>query len=135
MPSPGGAAPAPRGFRFLRGTLIAGALYDFLFAAVMLGAPTLVAGPLRLPLPGEAFYLRVLAVLLVMVGAVYLVAARDPARHRPLVAIAIAGRFCGFLAFASAALGRPELAGLWFVASGDLAFSLIHLAASRRIWR
>jgi hypothetical protein len=70
-----------------------------------------------------------------MVGAFYLVAARDPAAHRALVAIAIAGRFCGFVALASGALGRPELAGLWVVAGGDLAFCLAHLACSRGLWR
>jgi len=135
MSSPGAVPPPAGGFRLLRGTLVAGAVYDFGFAAVMLGAPGLVTGPLRLPLPGESFYLRVLAVLLAMIGSVYLVAARDPRRNRALVAIAIAGRSAGFLALSSAAAGRPELAGLWVAAGGDLAFALLHLAASRGLWR
>jgi len=135
MPSSRAVAPSAGGFRLLRGSLVAGALYDFCFAAIMIGAPALATEPLRLPLPGETFYLRVLAVLLGIVGSVYLIAARDPHRNRALVAIAIAGRFGGFLAFASAAIGRTDLAGLWIVGGGDLAFSLLHLTASRGLWR
>jgi len=126
----------PRGaLRALAGSLVAGAVYDFLFAASMLVAPGLIARTLILPLPGEAFYLRVLAVLLTIAGAVYLVAARDPRRQRALVGIAIAGRCAGFVVMAGSAIGRPELAGLWVPALGDLAFSLLHVALGRDLWR
>ena len=63
-----------RRFRFLtllRASLVVGALYDLLFAFLMVLAPGLVASRLDLPLPGESFYLWLLAVLLTMVAAVY----------------------------------------------------------------
>lgn len=128
--------PDPRpAWRPLRGTLIVGALYDFAFAAVFLAAPEVVAVSLAVPLPGERFYLWLVAVLLAMVGATYLVAARDPRHYRPLVAIAIAGRAAGFVALALAAMSRPDLAGLWQPAAGDLLFALAHLATGWRLWR
>jgi len=130
MPATATAAPVSSAARPLAWTLVAGAAYDFCFAAVMLVAPGVVARPLALPLPGEAFYLRVLAALLAIAGAVYLVAARDPLRNRPLVAIAIVGRLAGFVALGGSAIGRPELVGLWLPAAGDLGFCLAHLVAS-----
>jgi len=123
------------GLRALSATLVAGALYDFAFAAAMLVAPGSLAHALSLPLPGESFYLRLIGVLLVLVGAVYLVAARDPAAERPIVALAIAGRAAGFLALALSLVGRPDLRGLWIPALGDLAFALLHAATSRHLWR
>jgi hypothetical protein len=130
MPATASLESASRGVRPLAWSLVAGAAYDFLFALLMLLAPGLVARQLALPLPGEPFYLRVLAALLAIAGAVYLVAARDPLRNRQLVAIAIVGRFAGFLALGGSALGRPELAGLWLPAAGDLGFALLHLATA-----
>ncbi len=124
----------PAGFRPLRLTLIAGALYDFAFAILFVAAPGSVARLLALPLPGERFYLWILAVLLAIVGATYWIAARDPRRFRPLVGVAILGRAAGFLAFAAAALAAPGLAGLWVVGAGDLAFSLAHLATARGLF-
>jgi hypothetical protein len=124
----------PAGFRALRATLTAGALYDFVFAILFVAAPGGVARLLALPLPGERFYLWILAVLLGIVGATYLVAARDPRRFRPLVVVAIAGRAAGFVAFAAAALSTPGLEGLWVVGGADLAFSLAHLATCRGLF-
>ncbi len=123
------------GLRALSITLILGAVYDFLFAALILAAPRSLSQALALPLPGEPFYLRVLAVLLAMAGAVYLVAARRPGELAPLVWIAVVGRFAGFAVMAASALHRPELTGLWLPASGDLAFSLAHLATGWRLLR
>jgi hypothetical protein len=134
--SPGfvGAPPGGR-FRALSISLRVGALYDYVLAGLMLLAPGLLQRAFALPLPGEAFYLRALAVLLAMVATVYLVAAIDPAAHRSLVAIAILGRSAGFLAFALSALGEPRLAGLWGPALGDLAFALVHAITARGLWR
>jgi len=124
-----------RNTRVLAATLVAGAVYDYLFAALFVFAPGFLAVTFDLPLPAEAFYLRLLAVLLVMVGTMYLVAARDPASYRPLVAIAIAGRLLGAIGLAASAYGRSDLAGLWPPAAGDLAFALAHALAARGIWR
>ena len=124
-----------RRFRALAASLLLGAIYDFVFAALMLAAPGVLERGFALPLPGEAFYLRLLAVLLVIVGFTYVVAARDPQAHRPLVALAILGRFAGFLVLALSAVGEPRLAGLWGAALGDLAFAFVHAVAGRRLWR
>jgi hypothetical protein len=92
----------------------------------MLLAPELPARLLSLPLPGETFYLDLLAVLLSMLAILYLVAAEDPRRYSAVVLVASIGRCAGAVAFALAARGRPDLAGLWPLSAIDLAFGLVH---------
>lgn len=119
-----------RRFRFLvllEGSLVAGAVYDLLFAVVLVAAPQVPARLLDLPLPGERFYLWILAVLLAMVAALYLAAARDPRRYSAIIAVAIAGRIAGGLALGLAALAGQGLDGLYTLAGIDLAFGLAHL--------
>jgi uncharacterized membrane protein (DUF4010 family) len=101
-----------RRFRFLallQWSLVAGAVYDLLFAACMVVAPGVPARVLRLPLPGEPFYLWVMATLLAMLAALYLLAARDPRRYSGVIPVAIVGRLVGALAFAFAAFENPGL--------------------------
>ena len=112
--------------RLLRWSLWLGALYDGVFALAMLVAPGLPARLLHLPLPGEPFYLWLIAILLLMLGALYVVAATDPRRYDAIVAVAIAGRLAGAVAFAAAALAKPALGGLWVCCAGDAAFGLAH---------
>jgi hypothetical protein len=112
--------------RLLRASLVLGALYDLGFAAFMVLAPQVPTRLLSLPLPGERFYLWLFAVLLSMLGALYLVAAEDPRRYSAVVLVAAAGRCAGAAAFALAAVGRPDLHGLWPLAAADLAFGLAH---------
>lgn len=122
------AAPFARRFRalvFLQASLVAGAVYDLLFAFLMVAAPGLPAQLLRLPLPGEAFYLWLLAILLAMLAAIYLLAAHDPRRYSGVIAVAVAGRILGSLAFAWAAFREPHLArGLLPLAACDLLLGL-----------
>ncbi|HEX5760844.1 MAG TPA: hypothetical protein VF121_16765 [Thermoanaerobaculia bacterium] len=118
-----------RRFRFLRLlqlSLLAGALYDAAFALLLVARPQLPARWLDLPLPGERFYLWVLATLLLMLAALYLEAARDPRRYSAVVAVAIGGRLLGSLALLAAALPRPDLAGLLPLSAVDGAFGLCH---------
>jgi hypothetical protein len=110
----------------LRASLVLGALYDLAFAAAMCFAPQLPARLLDLPLP-PGFYLYVLATLLSMLAALYLVAARDTRRYSAIVAVAIAGRLAGGILLLAAALGSG-LAGLYPLAGADLAFGLAHAA-------
>lgn len=123
-----------RRFRFLallRGSLVLGAVYDLAFALLMVAAPGVPARILHLPLPPlpeGAFYLWVLAVLLAMVAALYLLAARDTRRYSGIVAVAIAGRLLGALAMTIAALSGPGLEGLYPLAAADAAFGLAHAA-------
>lgn len=120
-----------RRFRFLKlleGSLLAGAAYDLAFALLMVAAPGVPAEVLGLPLPGERFYLWILAVVLAMLAALYVAAARDPRRYSAVIAVAIGGRILGGLVFALAAATGQGLSGLWPLAAADLAFGLAHLA-------
>ncbi|MCH9646914.1 MAG: hypothetical protein K0U98_01675 [Deltaproteobacteria bacterium] len=107
---------------------MAGALYDLIFAGVMVVAPQMPAKLLNLPMPGETFYLWLMAIFLVMLASLYLAAAINPRRYSAIIAVAIVGRIAGAVAFAVAARGRPELSGLYLLATADLAFGLAHLA-------
>jgi len=121
-----------RRFRFLtllRASLVIGAVYDLSFAVLMLAAPELPARILHLPLPPlpeGAFYLWVMATLLAMLAALYILAARDTRRYSGIVAVAIAGRIAGGLLIGFAAWRGPDLAGLWPLAAADLGFGLAH---------
>ncbi len=122
------------GWAPLRTSLVCGALYDAAFAVLMVAAPRLPARLLRLPLPplpDGAFYLWTLAVLLLMLAAVYLLAARDPAQLQGVVAVAAAGRILGGLGFIALALRRPGLGGLYPLAAADLGLGIAHAA----LWR
>lgn len=112
--------------RLLRLSLWLGALYDLGFAACMVAAPGVPAAMLELPLPGEPFYLWIMAVFLVMLAVLYLSAAHDPRRYSAIIVVAIAGRFLGATAFVLAALGHPHLAGLYPLAIADAVFGLLH---------
>lgn len=120
----------------LRASLVAGALYDAAFAVLMVAAPGLPARWLRLPLPPlpeGAFYLWVLAVLLLMLAALYLLAAREPSRYAGVVMVAAAGRVAGALAFVTAARLHPGLPGLYPLAAADLGLGLAHAAFRRPV--
>ena len=140
IPSPATIPPVSvkahftRRFRYLswlRGSLVLGALYDLAFAVLMVAAPGVPARLLDLPLPPPeaVFYLWVMATLLTMLGALYLLAARDTRRYSGIVAVAIGGRLLGGLVLAVAALRGPDLLdGLWPLAAADTAFGIAHAA-------
>ncbi|HEV7667011.1 MAG TPA: hypothetical protein VGS22_00680 [Thermoanaerobaculia bacterium] len=119
----------PRRFFFIRllgASLVLGALYDAAFAVVMVVAPELPRRILRLPLPGADFYLWLIAVLLLMLAALYLTAAHDLRRYTGIILVAIAGRLLGAAVLALAAQRDPQLAGLWPLAAADFAFGAVH---------
>jgi hypothetical protein len=119
-------------FGLLRGSLVAGALYDLAFAVLMAAAPEVPARILNLPLPPlpeGRFYLWILAVLLTMLASLYLAAALDPRRYSAVLAVAIAGRVAGAAVLAAAALFGSGLGGLLPLAAADLAFGLLHAAS------
>jgi hypothetical protein len=116
--------------KLLTGSLVLGALYDLGYALLMVIAPQAPAKTFDLPLPPlpqGAFYLWTLAVVLAMLAALYLLAARDPRRYSGIVAVAIGGRILGGLVLAAAAL-RSGLPGLYPMAAADLAFGVAHAA-------
>jgi hypothetical protein len=119
-----------RRFRFLqllRASLVAGALYDLGFALLMIAVPGRLGEWLDLPLP-PFFYLWLIALLLAMLAAVYLLAARDPRRYSGNLRVAIGGRLAGAAVLALAAAREPALGGLWVAAAADAAFGAAHLA-------
>lgn len=110
----------------LRLSLVLGAVYDLFFAASMVFWPAAASRWFGLPLPGERFYLWILAVFLVMLASLYVAAARDPRRYSAIIAVAIGGRLLGAVAFGLAALAEPELTALWLLGGVDLAFAVAH---------
>lgn len=112
-------------------SLRAGAAYDALFAFLLVVFPAQIAGAFRLPLPGERFYLWLVALFLSSLGAFYILVARNPVGRREFLRLAIAIRLAGAMVIAAATLGRPDLGGLWAIAAGDLLFGAAHWALSR----
>lgn len=111
--------------RLLRLSLVVGAAYDVVLAAGIAFAPDFVARLLRVPLPGAAFYLWLLAFLLVTIAAFYLLAAYDPASYRGNILVAIGARTAAAVLLAAA--GRSAgLPGLYVAAAGDFVFAVAH---------
>ena len=112
-------------WRRLGRSMLVGALYDLLFAAAILVIPGTAAGWLGLPMPADPVYLQLNGVLLVLLGASYLLPAVDPRRYEGVVRVAIGGRFLGFLYFLKVFWGGG-VATFLALGLGDLAFSLLH---------
>lgn len=123
-----------RRFRFLallRASLVLGALWDFTFAVLLAFAPEWSARLFDLPLPPlpeGAFYLWIFAVVLLMLAAMYILAARDTRRYSGIVGVAIGGRILGGLVLLVAAMRPPGIPGLVPMAVADLGFGLAHAA-------
>ena len=125
--------PRRRSPTALSRSLQAGAAYDGVFALLLVAFPAWISGTFKLPLPGERFYLWLIAVFLVSLAGFYVLVARDPGRHRDFVRLAVAIRLLGAVVIAAAALGRPDLTSLYAIAFVDLAFGLAHFAFSRSL--
>ena len=123
-----------RRFRFLtllRASLVLGAVWDVAFALLLAFAPAASARAFELPLPPlpeGAFYLWIFAVVLLMLAAMYLLAARDTRRYSGIVAVAIGGRLLGGLVLLFAALRPQGVPGLVPMAAADLGFGIAHAA-------
>ena len=114
--------------RLLSWALVLGAAYDIFFALLLFTIPDRASRWFGLPLAEPRFYIRLLAILLVMLGAAYLAAAHDPERYRAVVWTAALGRLAGAALFAVEA---PILPTLWPLAAGDAAFGLATAWAAR----
>jgi hypothetical protein len=112
-------------------SLRAGALYDALFAFLLVAFPEQIAAIFRLPLPGERFYLWLIALFLTSLAAFYILLARNPPGQREFLRLAIATRLAGAVVLGAAASGRDDLRGLWLIAGLDLLFGVVHLVLSR----
>ena len=112
--------------RLLKASLVAGAIYDLIFALLMFFAPWVATRLLELEPPSERYYLWLIAVLLCMLAGVYLLAAYDPRSYRGVIPLAVIGRAAGFVVLLLCAAGRPDLWGLYPLAFADLAFAVAH---------
>lgn len=102
-----------------------GAVYDLAFALAMLTAQQTAARILGIEPPRDPFYLRFAGLLLLLLGAAYLLAAADPVGKQGLVALAACGRLAGFCFFWVARWSGRERA---FLVLGlvDLGFAVLH---------
>ena len=115
-------------------TMMAGAIYDFVFAVAILFFTAPSAALLRLDLPEDTTYLRFNGVFLLMLTGMYLFAAHAPRRYKGVVAVAIVGRLIGFIYLGSVWF-EGRVTTFLLLAFADLAFSLVHataLSAARR---
>lgn len=117
----------------LRASLAAGCLYNLGLAAALVADPGLPGHTLGLAAPDDgatAWFLPLLtALLLAMLAALYLMAARDPRRYSGIILVALGGRLAGAALFGAWALGRPELPGPWMLAAAEGALGLVHAGA------
>lgn len=113
-------------WRWLRASLVLGALYDLVLAAALLAAPGRACAWLAVPPPVEPFYLALAGVFLAMLGACYLLTASDIRRYFDLLPIFILWRLAASAVFAWSAWRNPRLAGLFFLAAADAGLALFH---------
>ncbi|HEX5043079.1 MAG TPA: hypothetical protein VFV75_09235 [Candidatus Polarisedimenticolaceae bacterium] len=107
-----------------------GAAYDAAFAAAILLFPEPASALLRIPLPADLLYFRFIGVFLLMLAAMYLLAAREPRRYQGVILVAAAGRLAGFLYLARAwSAGAPS--AFLGLACADLLLAGLHAALLR----
>lgn len=113
----------------LRGALGLGGLLNLAAAFLAVLSPATLASLMGVrpePLQGGAIVLLwLLASLLVPLGVLDFLAARDPRRYSGIIVVAIGGRLLGAAALGAGAIHRPELGGLWGLAAVDLALAVL----------
>lgn len=112
----------------LRGALGLGGLLNLAAAFLALLSPAALASLMGVrpePLQGGAVLLWLLASLLLPLGVLDFLAARDPRRYSGIIVVAIGGRLLGAAALGAGAIHRPELGGLWGLAAVDLALAVL----------
>ncbi|HKQ59914.1 MAG TPA: hypothetical protein VJS92_01440 [Candidatus Polarisedimenticolaceae bacterium] len=102
-----------------------GALYDLAFGGAILGFAPPAARALGLALPPDPLYLGLVGVLLLLLGALYLLPGAEPQRYQGVVAIAAAGRLAG-AAYLGAAWLRGEPPAFLALAAADLLLGATH---------
>jgi hypothetical protein len=98
----------PAAWKPLGRVMALGAAFDLAFAAAILTAPRAASRILQLDLPPDLVYLRLSGVLLAILGAIYVAAARGPERYSAVAPISAGGRAGGCLLLVGAWLaGNP----------------------------
>lgn len=118
---------AEKAHRRLRVTMVAGSLYDMVFAIINIAAPGFGSWFLEVPLPAEQFYLRFTGVFLFILALFYLLPVIHPGQYLGNVVVAIIGRGLGALFLIGAVLcfGYPK--AFILLGAGDFLFSVFHL--------
>ena len=112
--------------RYLRTSLIAGSLYDVVFAVFTLVVPRLGSALLGIPLPAVEVYLRFTGVFLIILALFYMLPVLHPGRYLGNVSVAIVGRTAGSVFLATAALGFGLPRMFLLLAAGDTFFAVLH---------
>ena len=102
----------------------AAAAYDLAFGVGILLLPARLAAILAIPLPEDGTYLGLCGVLLLVLGSLYLLPARDPARFAPVIGVSAAGRLVGAAYLAAVWAGNRHGAFLG-LAAADLGFAVV----------
>jgi hypothetical protein len=110
--------------------LAVGAGYDLLFGAAILAFTRPAAAILGLRVPDDPVYLYLNGVFLIILGAIYAAASREPTRYPAVAPIAAIGRAGGFVLFVCVWRGGGPPA---FLSLGVV--DLILAAATLVVWR
>jgi hypothetical protein len=120
--------------------LILGGIYNLLWGAVVILAPELTFGLLGVDLGENADITlaiwQCVGMIVGVYGVGYLVAARDPARHWPIVLVGLLGKIFGPIGFIDAAMNGvlPWSMG-WTILTNDLAWWIPFGLMLRHAWR
>lgn len=87
--------PSADGYGFLSGSMYVGALVDWVAAANFFSHRSPPVGGGGLPETSTLFYFHMVGLLLVLMGMMYFLVARDARRHLPFAKLAVAGRVSG----------------------------------------
>jgi len=123
----GGETPAEAAHRKMRVSMVAGSLYDMVFAVINMMAPGFGSWFMEIPLPDDQIYLRFTGVFLFMLALFYLLPVIHPGAYLGNVVVAIIGRGLGALFLIGAVLffGYPK--AFILLGAGDFLFSVFHL--------
>ena len=124
----------------VRCTMLAGAIYDALFAVPILVAPAWLSGLIAVSVPQEEIYLRFIGVFLLGLALFYLLPVIHAGRYLGNVAAAVAVRTAGGAFMLVAVLGFAQPRPFILLAAGDLFFAVLHYLSlvplsGWKIWR
>lgn len=116
-------------------TLIAAGLYNLLWGTSVVLAPAFAFELAELPTPRYLSIWQCVGMIVGVYGIGYLAAARDPARHWPIVLVGFLGKIFGPIGFVLAA-SRGELPWMfgWTIITNDLIWWIPFALILRHAW-
>jgi hypothetical protein len=111
-------------------------VYNLLFGAAVIAAPNLWFDLSDMDRPRYPEIWQCIGMIVGVYGVGYLIAARDPARHWPIVLVGLLGKVFGPIGFAAAiARGVFPLSAGWVIVTNDLIWWPPFAAALVLAWR